>query len=394
MPEDLTMGEAKEVLTMMKDRQWERALDLFCAFPALLELTPRPPALLLPMTVLGNVARRLRYWEALWQAVSRTLIAVPMDNVLSAASLFFAYMRIEEQSADAQEKAKEVARAKDAVIAFVNDRRMHEGRALEPAALHSFVHSTCTRGCWEDALSFTERPAAVFAELVERSNWQAAIAIYGTMLPSAQERVGPQLEHLFISMGLWIPALRYAQSYLPDDTFALRSLAIPLCAALGQWRRALHMLFCHVPLPTAAEALLKRYCFLRHTEETIYEASESGDWMKALQAWNAVRQIPYDRTILARRGGEEKTDEDAHPCISPHALSVQPNYCLNINATTIVAWCFRRTSLPHRTLFCFVFYRCSTTFVSLHFLMDVCCRSTERHMRPTEWCLTVMQFLH
>ncbi|PWV09157.1 hypothetical protein C3747_82g74 [Trypanosoma cruzi] len=320
MPEDLTMGEAKEVLAMMKDRQWERALDLFCAFPALLELTPRPPALLLPMTVLGNVARRLRYWEALWEAVSRTLIAVPMDNVLSAASLFLAYMRIEEQGADAQEKAKEVARARDAVIAFINNRRMHEGRALEPAALHSFVHSTCTRGCWEDALSFTERPAVVFAELVERSNWQAAIAIYGTMLPSAQERAGPQLEHLFISMGLWVPALRYAQSYLPDDTFALRSLAIPLCAALGQWRRALHMLFCHVPLPTAAEALLKRYCFLRHTEETIYEASESGDWMKALQAWNAVRQIPYDRTILARRGGEGNTDEDAHPCISPHAL--------------------------------------------------------------------------
>ncbi|RNF06919.1 putative NADH-dependent fumarate reductase [Trypanosoma rangeli] len=294
MPDDLTLGEVTEALVTLKERQWERALELVRLFPALLELTPRPRALLSPMARLNTVPQSSFYWEALWQTVSASLTSAPMVTVLHTASLFLVHLRSgEEHDIDTQTKVKEVTRAKNIVIDFVNVARTHEVGVLDPACLHSVVRLNCTRGCWEDALALTGRPTVVFTELAERGNWQAAVAVYGGMHPSAQERAGPPLEHLFISMGLWMPALRYAQSQLPRDTLRLRSLAIPLCAALGQWRRALHMLFRHVPTPTAAETRLQRYCILRHVEATICEAVERDDWEKALQAWAVVCRIPH-----------------------------------------------------------------------------------------------------
>ncbi|RNF15528.1 putative NADH-dependent fumarate reductase [Trypanosoma conorhini] len=326
-PEDLTLMEATEALATLGERQWARALELVHLFPALLQLTPGPRALLPPMTRLDGVPQRCFYWEALWQAVAAALAAAPMDAVLHAASLFLAYLRSGEgDDADAQTQAEEVARAKHAVIAFVNARRTHEVGAPEPARLRSVVRLTCARGSWEDALALTGRPTVVFTELVERGNWQAAVALYGKLQPSAQERAGPALEHLFISMELWAPALRYAQSQLPGDTLRLRGLAIPLCAALGQWGRALHMLFRYVPAPTAAETQLQRYCILRHAEATIRDAAERDDWSKALQAWGAVRGVlRHDRTPRRGEGEGEREreaapDGDAHLRISPHAV--------------------------------------------------------------------------
>ncbi|KEG13427.1 putative NADH-dependent fumarate reductase [Trypanosoma grayi] len=323
--DDFTLEEATVVLATMKEQHWDKALNLLRSFPALLSIAPRSRALLSPMALHNTAARRYYYWEAVWQAVSHSLASAPIDEALTIACSFAEYVRAQTAAADnkggdssLQEKMEEVERAGHTMSTFISTRFREEKRSLEPVALHSFVQAACACGWWEDALSLTERPAVVFTALVQGCRWQAAMAVYGAMQPSAQERVAPQLEHLYISRGLWVPALQYAQQRLPGDTLALRNLAIPLCGALGQWSRALSLLR-HVSNPTALENLLQRHCIMQHSEECVRSACRSGDWMKALQKWEVIRRLAHDQTTVSF-GGKREIEEESQLRMSPHAV--------------------------------------------------------------------------
>ncbi|KAH9601300.1 hypothetical protein LSM04_003973 [Trypanosoma melophagium] len=298
-PCDLTIEEATDVFALMREQHWVKALDLLRQYPVLLTHTPYPPALLPPLTPNKNIMRRHRYhWEAVWHAITHSLTNAPMDEVLTTARFFFIYLRGATE--------EEMERAGRTVSMFINTQRGEDAESLDPIVLRDFLRDACACGRWEEALFVSRRPAVVFAELAESNRWKAALAVHAVMQPSARERATPQLEHLFIARGLWEPALLYAQLRLPVDTLTMRNLAVPLCAALGQWYRVLQMFQICAPNPTEAEEMLKQYCILEHGEDLIRAASKRSDWVSALQAWNTIQRVPDKVRTVSAKGNEKE----------------------------------------------------------------------------------------
>ncbi|ORC85468.1 putative NADH-dependent fumarate reductase [Trypanosoma theileri] len=309
-PCDLTVEEATDVFALMGEQHWVKALDLLRQYPVLLTHTPHLRVLLPPLTLHHNNMQRQQYnWEAVWHAITHTLANAPMDEVLTTARFFFIYLH--------GVKEEEMKRAGRTVSMFINARRKENAESLDPTLLQEFLSEACACGCWEAALLVSKRPTAVFSELAESDRWEAALTVHAAMQPNARERVAPQLEHLFIARGLWEPALLYAQLRLPADTLTMRSLAVPLCAALGQWYRVLQMLQLCAPNPTKAEKLLKHYCILEHGENLIRIASKRNDWVGVLQAWKKVQRVSDNLKTVSTKENEK---EPPQLRMSPHAV--------------------------------------------------------------------------
>ncbi|KAG8348235.1 hypothetical protein TRVL_00937 [Trypanosoma vivax] len=285
---DLTIERAETALAALGKSHWREALNLISAFPVLLTTTPRPCALHDPFTRCREGALEQRHWKLVWNALQSSISRACEDTVLRVVSYFATYLSCHGEVNLDCEAEEEVRTAGFNVGAFLRARRFPTGTLSQSTALRSYVSAACACGWWEDALLFTGRFSAVFMELVKRSRWEAALVVYKRMPRSAQERVAPELEHLFISKSLWLPALLYVQERLPEDVLPLRSLAIPLCAALGQWERVLTMLRRYVSLPTDAEKLLYRACIVWEAETSVRDAYRAGDWMKGLWAWAAT----------------------------------------------------------------------------------------------------------
>lgn len=290
---DVSVEEASYVLNALGEERWEEALGIIRAFPSLLSFTPRPRAVLLPTAVHKTQAGCYKHWEFVWKVLSSGFSGNSAEHVFGAATCFASYVSSACRAGEEQSECmREVELMGNSMSSSIVDYRALGGGLPEYDVLNSFVRASCACGWWKDALLLSERRAVVLRELLEVGPWQAALAVYEGMPPSARERMGPKLEYLFISRGLWVPALQYAQQRLPRDTLPLRNLSIPLCAALGQWGRTLHLLDRYVSLPTDTEKILRKKCITKDAEDSVRAACEAGDWVRALRAWSRVYSVP------------------------------------------------------------------------------------------------------